>query len=409
MRILVIADGRSPITRNWVGDLIDSGHRVVLISSFPYEDIPGLENAYTLPICYARYAGSQIQGNDSKGKTSSVKGAFRKIVRKYRGQFQTARYWFGPITFPKYRRQLKEIMSHYVFDLVHVLRIPFEGLFAVPVLKNQKVIVSIWGNDLTLHAPKNRYMRRNTRKVLEIADGLIVDADRDIELARQWGYSSDKPIFVALTSGGLDVNKMQYLLEDYHPDSFSIPSGKIVINPRGIRPGYIRNDVFFASIPVVIASMTEEVHFLCPSMEGQPEAENWVKEFGIEANVKLLPFLSQQDLWYCFSKADVMVSPSIHDGTPNSLLESMALGAFPVVGDIESLREWVVNDHNGYLVNPESIEELSSAIIAALKNEDLRKQAKMLNRQLVIDRASRSIVRRRRDEFYNQILNQPMI
>jgi hypothetical protein len=252
-------------------------------------------------------------------------------------------------------------------------------------------------------------MRRNTRKVLEIADGLIVDVDRDIELARRWGYSSDKPIFVALTSGGLNVNKMQHLLEDYHPDTFSIPSGKIVINPRGIRPGYIRNDVFFASIPVVIASMTEEVHFLCPSMEGQPEAENWVKEFGIEANVKLLPFISQQDLWYCFSKADVMVSPSIHDGTPNSLLESMALGAFPVVGDIESLREWVVNDHNGYLVNPESIEELSSAIIAALKNEDLRKQAKLLNRQLVIDRASRSIVRRRRDEFYNQILNQPMI
>ena len=35
------------------------------------------------------------------------------------------------------------------------------------------------------------------------------------------------------------------------------------------------------------------------------------------------------------------VSPSTHDGTPNTLLEGMACGSFPIVGDLESLREWI--------------------------------------------------------------------
>ena len=42
-----------------------------------------------------------------------------------------------------------------------------------------------------------------------------------------------------------------------------------------------------------------------------------------------------------FQGARVAVSPSTHDGTPNTLLEAMSCGSFPVAGDIESLREWI--------------------------------------------------------------------
>ena len=407
MRILVVADGRSPITRNWVGDLIETGHDVVLASSFLHEPIEGIQADYSLPICFSRLAGSQTQENSST-KSSTKPSKFRKIIGKYRGVFQQLRYWLGPLTFWHYRRKLKAILSHYDFDLVHVLRIPFEGLFAVPVLTGKKVVVSIWGNDLTLHAPKSAYMRRSTRKVLEQIDGLIVDVNRDIELAREWGYAKDKPVMVALTSGGIDVEKMNRMIAGFEPKKFSLPEGKLVINPRGIRPGYIRNDTFFAAIPKVVKSLEEPVHFLCPSMKGQPEAENWVKKYAIEDVVTLLPYLSQKELWYCFSRAQVMVSPSTHDGTPNSLLESMVMGAVPVVGNIESLREWVVDEENGSLIDPSSVDELAAAIVFQLQNDELREQERVFNQNLVVEKASRLGVRKQREEFYNQILNQPI-
>ncbi len=407
MRILVIADGRSPITRNWVGGLIQSGHDVVLASTFPHKSITGLHAEYSLPICFSRFAGNQTQTASPKQDISGRKRGLRSIIRRYRKFFQQLRYWVGPVTFFYYRRELRKILSRHDFDLVHVLRIPFEGLFAVPVLKDQKVIVSIWGNDLTLHAPKNAYMRRATRRVLSRADGLIVDVKRDIALAHQWGYAKNKPVMVALTSGGIDIEQMLASIADFVPKNFSIPAGKIIINPRGIRPGYIRNDTFFAAIPQVLAEMDEPVHFLCPSMAGQAEAEHWVQSNHVEEAVTLLPFLSQQELWYCFSKSDVMVSPSTHDGTPNSLLESMVMGAIPVVGDIASLREWVVDEKNGRLVDPSSPEALAGAILSVLKNPEFCAAAKAYNLQLVEENASRNSVRQHRDLFYSQILNQP--
>jgi glycosyltransferase involved in cell wall biosynthesis len=409
MRILVIADGRSPITRNWVGDLIHSGHDVVLVSTFPHESISGLKAEYSLPICFSRFAGNQTQGINTRSVSSNRKSRLRAIIRRYRGLFQQLRYWIGPLSFFHYRRELRKILSRHGFDLVHVLRIPFEGLFAVPVLKDQKVVVSIWGNDLTLHAPKNAYMRRATRRVLARANGLIVDVKRDIDLAYEWGYAKDKPVMVALTSGGIDIEMMHNSIAEYTPENFSIPEGKIVINPRGIRPGYIRNDTFFAAIPLVLASMDEPVHFLCPSMAGQSEAEHWVHLHHVEEAVTLLPFLSQQELWYCFSKSQVMVSPSTHDGTPNSLLESMVMGSIPVVGDIASLREWVVDKKNGYLIDPSSPEKLAAAIITVLKNKEFREDAKAHNLRLVAENASRKSVRQQRDRFYSQILNQPTV
>jgi glycosyltransferase involved in cell wall biosynthesis len=69
-----------------------------------------------------------------------------------------------------------------------------------------------------------------------------------------------------------------------------------------------------------------------------------------------------------FRRAAVAVSPSTHDGTPNTLLEAMACGCFPVAGDLESLREWINPDVNGLLVDPGDPHALADAILTALEH-----------------------------------------
>jgi hypothetical protein len=94
--------------------------------------------------------------------------------------------------------------------------------------------------------------------------------------------------------------------------------------------------------------------FICPSLAGNAQAQAWVEQFGLQQSTHLLPKLPQPMLWSLLKRSQVFVSPSSHDGTPNSLLEAMACGSFPVVGDIESMREWIEPGVNGLLVDPHS-------------------------------------------------------
>jgi glycosyltransferase involved in cell wall biosynthesis len=174
-----------------------------------------------------------------------------------------------------------------------------------------------------------------------------------------------------------------------------------VINPRGFRPGSVRNDVFFQAIPMVIQH-NPDVIFLCAGMAGQPEAVHWIEQLQVEKYVRLLPYLPQTELWQLFSIAHISASISAHDGTPNSLLEAMAMGCFPVVGDIESLREWITPGVNGLLVDPSSPQATADALLLAAENPDLRASAAEMNLER-LRRADINLVRTQMEVFYQRL------
>ncbi|MBN2048133.1 MAG: glycosyltransferase [Anaerolineaceae bacterium] len=410
MRILLVADGRSPITRRWTEELLLADYDVMLVSSFPFDPIEGLTRFAVLPIAFARFAGSQVGkgGHSGKEEPSSKPSALKGLVSRYRGILQAARYWLGPLTLPFYGRQLRAVIGNFQPDLVHALRIPFEGMLASYLPDSIPFVVSIWGNDLTLHAPKSPMMKYLTRKVLRRADGLITDVYRDLALAKEWGYEHGKPELVVLTSGGIDFDRLNQLeTEAADPLIDELPKDHpLIVNPRGLRPGYVRNDTFFAAIPKVLEQWGKPVTFVCPSMAGQRQALDWIEEYQIAEHVRLLPYLSQQQLWQLFNRSALMISVTMHDGTPNTLLESVSCGCFPIVGDIDSLREWIKDGENGLLVDYADSTQLAAAIVRALEDPILRQRAAAANHQLVFERASVSQVRMMRDQFYNQILNQ---
>ena len=55
------------------------------------------------------------------------------------------------------------------------------------------MIVSVWGNDFTLHAARNRMMAKATRRALATAEVLHCDCHRDARMAREWGFPADRP------------------------------------------------------------------------------------------------------------------------------------------------------------------------------------------------------------------------
>jgi glycosyltransferase involved in cell wall biosynthesis len=181
-----------------------------------------------------------------------------------------------------------------------------------------------------------------------------------------------------------------------------LPKGPIIVNPRGQRPGSLRQDIFFQAIPMVVDKIPQAV-FVCPSLEGDTESEHWVDTLGVRSNTKLWPRLNQAQLWTLFNKSQVFVSPSVHDGTPNSLLETMACGCFPVVGNIESMREWVQTGVNGILVDATDAHSIANGIVQAINQPALRKEAAKYNATLIEERAAYAPNMARVEEFYKSL------
>lgn len=301
------------------------------------------------------------------------------------------RHWLGPLTLPAAGRRLRKRILDLRPDLVHALRIPYEGMLAAAAAPAAPLLVSVWGNDFTWHAPASPAMRTWTRRVLGGAAALHVDCRRDARLAREWGYPAGRPVLLLPTNGGIrpqvfhpiEAGRVEARVEALETIP---PQAPVIINPRGFR-SYIRSDTFFRSLPFLLAEQPE-AHILCPAMAGEPEAERWLDRLGLRRSTHLLPRMAPEQMAALYQRAAVTVSLSEHDGTPNTLLEAMACGCFPVAGDLESIREWIESGSTGYLVDVNRPEDVAQAVLRALRAPELRRQAALLNARRVAEQAS---------------------
>jgi glycosyltransferase involved in cell wall biosynthesis len=269
-----------------------------------------------------------------------------------------------------------------------------------------RLLISVWGNDFTLHAKSTRMMSNFTNQALQWVDGLHTDCQRDMRLAMRLGFDITKPNIVLPGGGGVQIDTFyppEIKTEEDKIQSKEVNRSITIINPRGFR-AYVRNDTFFHAIPLVIDKYPD-VHFICPDMSGEAQAEKWIKQLGIGHMVELLPSQSHQQMAELFRQSRITVSITSHDGTPNTLLEGMACGCFPIAGDIDSLHEWITSGMNGLLVNPGNPNALAEAIVQAISQPELRRQAREYNIKMVKERAEYGKVMQKAEELYKRLIS----
>lgn len=401
MKLLFVADGRSPTAQSWINNVIQDGHRVSLISTYPCQQFTGLEEFHILPVAFSGTAAGGLSPALKNRDTTSRKS----LVKRLRPALMHLRYYLGPLTLPFYQQRFERILERIAPELIHALRIPFEGMLSSRAPGKYPLVLSIWGNDLTLHANGSLFMSHLTQKCLFRADGLLADASRDIRLARSFGLNVQNPTMVIPGCGGIDLIGIEKA-RTMTPKGLlgSIPQNKrLVINPRGLRPGSLRTDVFFQAIRLLSGQYTDLL-FVCPNMARQPEAEKYTSDPQINQSVLLLPRLSQPELWWLYTRSELLISPGAHDGVPNSFLESLAAGCFPIVGDIESMREWITPGINGLVYPVDDPQSLSEAVTSALDNPQRRQAAARINRKIIREKADRVQLRPQISAFYQHIL-----
>jgi glycosyltransferase involved in cell wall biosynthesis len=105
--------------------------------------------------------------------------------------------------------------------------------------------------------------------------------------------------------------------------------------------------------------------------------------------------LSHPELMELMGKSLIYIGNSISDGMPNTLLEAIVMGAFPIQSNPGGVTEEIIKDgENGFLINnPESIFEIQQHIEVALKDT-----ARLINAQNI----NVAIARRQLDYSSNQ-------
>jgi len=381
MKILFVADCRSPIAQNWIRHFAARGDEIYLASTFACPagvDFP-INSLEIIPVAFSALKKANQRPGSASARTLGLRTVFKQ--------------WFGPLTIRGAAQRLRGLIQQIRPDLIHAMRIPYEGMLAADASTGRPLIVSTWGNDFTLHAPSTGLMSHYTRWTMQVADALHADCHRDLRLAREWGFSVEKSGLVIPGNGGVRSDV-------FYPPAKPVEE-PVVINPRGFRP-YVRNDMFFKAIPLVLARQPNAKFFFA-SMAGESQATQWIRELNISHAVQLLPPLPHAKMAEVFRRAQIVASPSIHDGTPNTLLEGIACGCFPVAGDLESIREWITPDENGLLFDSNNPQSISDAIVSALENKNLREKAAGLNQKIIAARAEYKQNMQRAEEFYERV------
>lgn len=395
LRLCFVADHRSPIAQQWVQFVEKQGHVAQLISSrWPGEEA---DTSYELlgPGAVIEHLARGRRRTDADHRLSGVAPRLR-----------SGGHWLanalGPLELRRHVYGLRRQIDRFDPDLVHAMRIPYEGMAASLAVKDRRLITSIWGNDLTLHAPKSWAMAAATRRVLKRTDALHTDCSRDLALARSWGFDGRKPALIMPGSGGVDRRR-------FHPGTsrvrseLGIPAGAdVILNPRGVRE-YVHIPQFLDAAHRVLVERPE-AHIICTGFLGQRWIEQRVGTWPERSRLHLLPNMTHDKMADVYRAADVSVSLTSHDGTPNTLLEALACECLPVVGPVASVLEWIEDGVNGLVVTPTDADAVATTLLRALDDEQLRLRSAATNTRVIAERADLNTCMAWAVQFYRTLL-----
>lgn len=112
----------------------------------------------------------------------------------------------------------------------------------------------------------------------------------------------------------------------------------------------------------------------------------------LQDSVRTTGWLNDQEIILNLESADIFVLPSWQEGMPNSLIEALAAGLPSISSSVGSVPDYIIDNHNGLLIEPKNQLDLEKALEKIIKNINLRrelsKNAVLLAEKTFSDRSS---------------------
>jgi glycosyltransferase involved in cell wall biosynthesis len=323
MKILMVAMPTLHFFR-WTDQLKDSGHDVY------WFDITGMSK----PVDKINWVQQHVDWKlkwDFPGR-SFLKKHFRKtyhIIQKFNEKDTVS-------VFEKYLLTIQP-------DVVHSFALYVSCAPILSVMENHnhiKWIYSSWGSDLFYFQHEPMYLK-DIKNVLRRMDYLFTDCKRDYEIATQYGFKG-KFLGVFPGGGGFDLVQMERYKKPIEERK------TILIKGFQGRSG--------RAIPVLkaiekLGSALEHYNVVVFGTDSEAFAYIASTELTTWRNFKAFGKISHQEVLELMGKALIYIGNSNSDGMPNTMLEAICMGAFPIQSNPGGATAELIQDgFNGLLI-----------------------------------------------------------
>ncbi len=271
--------------------------------------------------------------------------------------------------------RLAKVIEQVRPDIVHSLEMQHGGYLTMEarrLLAGQfpAWVYTNWGADIHYFGEMDEHAGR-IREVLRHLDYYTCECQRDVELAKDFGFAGEFLPVVPI-AGGISLDKIK-------PWRRPGPiSDRKIIMLKGYHGWVYRSDVAIEALRRCGDALDGYVlRVYLASGEIKDMLKSLTRDTGLPHEI--IPYSSHEEILREHGQARVSIGLSHSDGVSTSFLEALAMGSFPIQSCTACADEWVVDGQTGFIVPPDDPEKVAQALRRALVNDDLVDQAAHLN------------------------------
>jgi hypothetical protein len=251
-----------------------------------------------------------------------------------------------------------------------------------------------WGSDIYHYRNLPGHQSQISR-LLRSIDYYSCECKRDVGLALELGLSA-RVMPVMPNSGGFDLKRIGAMREVH------TPSARRLIMVKGYQHFAGRALTALDAIERCASELRGFTIFVYSAATEVTKRVNELRS-GLRMDIHKLPYFNHDKMLEMFSMARIYIGVSISDAISTSLLEAMAMGAFPIQTDTSCCDEWITDGRSGFIVPPGDADVIADRIRHAITNDTLVDQAAEINWKTVQDRLDQRLLRKQAIAFYDEI------
>ena len=301
-------------------------------------------------------------------------------------------------------RKLELVFQNYLDkiqpDIVHSFEMKLSCLPILKVMQKNTIpwIYSSWGSDVFYY----QELGVSTAEVttcLKRVNYLITDCKRDYHLLKQLGYENT---FLGVFPGNGGISFIDHAIQPNNQRKYILIKGY----EDGVGKAIAVLKAFQYNLWQLISKYEIVIYSADKKVIDFVESSRFHQEFP----PLIFPrneFIPNETLLRMMNDSVVYIGNSISDGMPNSLLEAMGMGAFPIQSNPGGVTEEVItHGKNGFLISDcLDSEAISKLISEALNNETLRQTAQEYNTRFILDNYDRKQLKNKIVAVYNSVQN----
>ncbi|WP_353931817.1 glycosyltransferase family 4 protein [Okeanomitos corallinicola TIOX110] len=302
-------------------------------------------------------------------------------------------------------KNVQELLIKNHFDIIHTHggTAGFWGRLVGKISsKSSKIIHTYHG----LH-----YLNQNSikSKIFKLIDQLLLLITNQIICVCKADYVSGlaakvvAPNAYTIIYNGIEIDKFSSNLDQQKARKiFNIEPEKIIFgNVARLHPQK-GHKILLQALAKIVNSYTNTHLLIVGDGEIREELIKIAQELGIKNHVSFLG--ARSDIYEFLSAIDIFVLPSLWEGQPIALLEALAMGKPCIASNVNGIPEIINNGINGYLVNPNDVDNLYELMTSLILDKQKFEQFSVNGKITVSDMFSAQNMADKTAQVYTNLL-----